>query len=198
MIVYGTSTTKIATETIADKCLNCSNQFTIQLNVYQRYVHLFWIPFLPAGKIGITQCTHCHEVLEQSNFTYSITETYKTAKSNSKTPIWIFSGVLVVAIIIAGGFIYNKQDEAKNAKIILSPQKNDVYEIKLANDSYTLYKVDKVVGDSVFIMPNKFETNQISGLADLEEKGYSEEIFPLVKNDLKIMLEKGEIMDINR
>ena len=47
-------------------------------------------------------------------------------------------------------------------------------------------------------MPNKFETNQISGLSDLEGKGYSDVLIPLVKNDLKIMFEKGEIVDINR
>ncbi|RZJ49132.1 MAG: hypothetical protein EOO44_18850, partial [Flavobacterium sp.] len=141
MIVLGTSTKKIITETVIDKCLNCGNQFTLQLNILQRYVHIFWIPFFPAGKIGATHCTHCQEALEQSNFTYSLTETCKSIKSNSKTPIWTFSGLALLFIIIAGGFFYSRQNEEKNAKIILSPERNDVYEIKLSNQNYTLYKV---------------------------------------------------------
>lgn len=198
MIVFGTSTRQIATEIINDKCLNCGNQFTIQLNILQRYLHLFWIPFLPVGKIGITRCTHCHEILEQSNFTYTLTETYYNIKLNSKTPIWTFSGLVLVLIIISVGIFLSKQNDAKNAQIILTPQRNDIYEVKLSNQNYTLYKVNKVTKDSVFLVQNQFETNSITGLSELEEKGYSEEAFPLIRSDLKNMFEKGEIIDIKR
>jgi hypothetical protein len=198
MIIFGTTTKRITTETVTDKCLNCESRFTIQLNIFQRYVHIFWIPFLPAGKIGVTKCTHCQEVLEQSNFTYSLTETYQSIESNSKTPIWTFSGLALLTLIIAGGLFYNKKNQERNAKIILSPERNDVYEIKLSDQNYTLYKVHKVIGDSVFLTHNKFETNSLTGIDDLEEKGYSEEIFSIFKGDLKNMFEKGEIIEVRR
>jgi hypothetical protein len=198
MIIYGTNSTKIATETVADKCLNCEKQFSIEMNVFQRYVHVFWIPFFPAGKIAVSQCTTCQQVLEKKDFTYSLTEGYEKLKSDSRTPIWTFSGLALIAAIIVWGVIANKQNDARNAKIILAPQKNDVYEIKLGEKKYTLYKVDQVVGDSVFLLMNKYEVNQASGVSDLEAKGYDTEILPLTKEDLKAMLKTGEIMDIER
>ena len=76
-----------------------------------------------------------------------------------------------------------------------------IFEIKTKDNQYTLYKVDNVQGDSVFVHPNQYETNKESGLNDLKAKGdasYSEEITPFLKSELRQMLEKGEITDIDR
>jgi hypothetical protein len=58
--------------------------------------------------------------------------------------------------------------------------------------------VESVAGDSVLIAANNFETNKLSGLRDLKVKGFSTELFSFHINELKKMLEDGEIMDIER
>lgn len=68
-------------------------------------------------------------------------------------------------------------------------------------DQYTLFKVENVAGDTVFIIVNEFETNKVTGLVDLKNKGdeaFIQDPLPILKKDLKSMLEKGEIINIDR
>jgi hypothetical protein len=84
---------------------------------------------------------------------------------------------------------------------MLAPKSGDNLEIKTKENQYTVYKVDEVQGDSVFIRINEFETNKLSGLGELKAKGeksYSEEVYSFSKTELKTMLAEGEIIDVER
>ncbi|WP_245545503.1 hypothetical protein [Mariniradius saccharolyticus] len=99
------------------------------------------------------------------------------------------------------GGIRSNQNKERNAELILSPQKGDVYEIKLDYKQYTLYKVDEVVGDTVFVLPHQYETNKRRGIKDLKMRGDDDfvlERFPILKEELKVKLEEGEIMNVDR
>lgn len=202
MIIFGSKATQVASETINEKCASCGTPNSIQMTVFQKYAHVFWIPSFPMGKTSITQCSHCKQVLEKKEFSRNLHTNYEILKSKSKTPIWTFSGIAIfTAFIIWGGFI-SKQKEELNANLILTPQKGDIYEVKLDRRQYTLYKVEKVSGDTVFILFHEYETNKKSGLRGLKNKGdagfIEEEPLLILKKDLKNMLETGEIMDIER
>ncbi len=201
MIVYGTKGTLLATTTIFEECAGCKAQNSVQMYIYQNHAHIFWIPTFPIGKTGATQCSQCLLVFKKKEFSPSLKGHYESLKSNQKTPLWTFAGLGIIALLITFGIIASKRNDEKNAKIILSPQKGDVYEIRIGQEQYTLYKVDKVNADTVFVLPNYYETNKATGLSELKEKGdqhFINEPFPLLKADLKSMLEKGEIMDIDR
>ncbi|MBB3055954.1 hypothetical protein [Mucilaginibacter gotjawali] len=85
---------------------------------------------------------------------------------------------------------------------ILAPQKNDVYELNLKDDVYTLYKIKKIVSDTIYFWPSKFQTDQASGLSDIADKGdkgFDESItvgFPKVK--LLEMHKTGAIIAVDR
>ena len=131
----------------------------------------------------------------------SVKSSYDNLKLQTKTPIWTFSGLALVAILISIGVVSAQKNDAKNAQLILSPQSGDVFEVKTKDNQYTLFKVDNVKGDSIFLRVNEYETNKLSGLNDLKRKGdmaYSEETFSFLKSELKEMLSKGEIIDIER
>jgi phage FluMu protein Com len=201
MIIYGSKATQVATENINDKCPNCGTQNSIQMTVFQKYAHVFWIPFFPIGKTAATQCSHCKQVLQKKEFTGNLNNDYETLKSNSKTPIWTFSGLALLTALIIWGTISGKQNDEKNAKLILTPQKGDIYEIKKDYKQYTLYKVENIAGDTVFVFVNQYETNKITGLSGLKNKGdeaFIQEPLPILKKELKVMLDKGEIIDIDR
>jgi hypothetical protein len=201
MIIYGSKATEVATENIAEKCSNCGTQHSIQMSVFQKYVHIFWIPFFPIGKTGVTQCIHCKQVLEKSGFGSTLKEAYEAIKKTSKTPVWTFAGLIIIAGLAIWGAITDKQNDAENTQLILAPLKGDVYGIKMDYKRYTLYKVNNIVGDTVFLLLGQYEVNKLMGLIDLKKKGdeaYGEEVFPLVKTDLMNMLDKGEIIDIER
>lgn len=198
MIIYGSQSKELAKETLIDKCENCGTQNGIEMHVFQKYAHVFWIPLFPIGRTGVSQCNHCKQVLKLKEMPASLKISCNNLKAQTKTPIWTFSGLALVAVLISIGVISDKKKDAKNAQLILTPQSGDIFHIKTKENQYTLYRIDQVQGDSVFVQVNNYETNKITGLAELNQKGYSEEIFGLTKSDVKQMFDNGEIIDIDR
>ncbi len=201
MIIYGSKATELKTENITGKCPHCATPASVQMTVFQKFAHIFWIPFFPTGKTGATSCSHCKQVLQKKEFDTSLLENYETLKVQTKTPVWTFSGLVILILLISWGVVQSRQHDAKNAKIILIPQKGDIYEIKNGYQQYTLYKVDSIAGDTVYLLTHQYETTKLSGLRDLKNKGdeaYSADLLPMLKSDLKTMLDKGEIVDIDR
>ena len=201
MIVYGSKASQMATEKTNETCASCGTPGSIQMTLFQRYAHIFWIPLFPIGKVGVTECSHCRQVLEKKAFSRNLNTSYEVMKSKTKTPVWTFSGLAVLTVLIAWGVVTGKQNDERNAALILVPQQGDVYEVKKEDKQYTLFKVESVVGDTVLVLLNEYETNKVTGLSDIKAKGeeaYDAEALPILKADLKAMLEKGEIIDIDR
>jgi len=200
MIIYGTKTTQLAKETLVEKCTSCGTMNSVDLIVFQKYAHIFWIPFFPTGKTGVSQCQHCKKVLKLKEMPEVMRIYYDNLKRQSKTPVWTFSGLGLVAALVLVVTVTEKQKDARNAKLILSPQKGDVLEVR-SGSNYTLYKVSEVSGDTVYILMNQFETNKATGLSGLKKKGneaYLDVAQPFLKSDLKDLFDKGDIIDINR
>ena len=201
MIIYGSRNIQLAKETITDKCPNCGTQNSVELNVFQKYAHVFWIPFFPMGKTAVSQCNHCRQILKNKEMPEAFKSNYEVLKAQNKTPLWTFAGLAILVTLISWGVINDKQNDEKNAKLILAPKSGDVFEIKTPENQYTLYKVDRVNGDTAFVRLHQYESNKISGLTDLKQKGdaaYTEETMPYSLSELKEMLNKGEIRDIER
>lgn len=196
MIIYGSRNKQLAKEHITEKCPNCGTPNSIDMHVFQKYAHVFWIPFFPMGKTGASQCDHCKQVLQLKEMPSSLKTEYENLKSQTKTPIWTFAGLAFIAVIITVGVINDKVKDQENAKLILAPQAGDIFEIKNSNTEYTIYKVDEVKADSVFVLPSNYEVNKESGLKVLKSKDFSTDRY--TKAELKEMLEKGNIINIDR
>ncbi len=201
MIVYGQKAKVLATETLTEKCPNCGAIASVQLSVVQKYVHVFWIPCIPLGKTGISQCGNCKQVLKLKSMPQSFKDAYDAFKAQAKTPVYMYSGLGLIVLLFAWATYHGQQNAKQYALLITAPQKGDIFEIKTNENKYTLYKVDAVVGDTVFVRPNNFETSEESGLSDLKQKGdtsFGEETQPILKPALKTMLEKGDIVGVER
>ncbi|MEO7309166.1 MAG: hypothetical protein ABIX01_02120 [Chitinophagaceae bacterium] len=201
MIFYGTKRKQIGKEFITEKCPNCGAQTSIDMHVFQKYAHVYWLPFFPINKTGVSQCASCKQILEVKQMPPSIKAFYDELKAKSKTPIWTFSGLALLAVIIVIAVISGKQNDEKNAKLIAAPIKGDIYEVKTDAGQYTLYLVDEVLGDSIFLRTNNYETNKSSGISDLKRKGmtaYSEDTYAFSKGEIKAKFDKKEIFDVDR
>lgn len=107
---------------------------------------------------------------------------------------------LIVLVVIMSAFEGIKRAK-QNAALILAPKAGDIFEIKTKDLNYTLYKVSSVNGDSVFVQPNLYETDRSSGISSIKSKGdaaFAEEESLIMKPELKQMLDKGDIRDIDR
>jgi hypothetical protein len=199
MIIYGTKGKLLAKETLFEKCTNCGSQNSVELVVYQRYAHVFWIPFFPTFKKGYSQCGHCKQVLEVKQMPASLQESFDRLKKSTKAPIWTFTGLALFTVLIAMIIISIRNENAENKKLVADPRKGDIYEVKLGSSSYTLYKVDEVVGDTVYVVQNMYETNKSSGLSDLKTKPFAEdEVIGYSKAEIKTLFDDDKIVDVDR
>lgn len=125
-------------------------------------------------------------------------DSYNQVKAQTKIPVWTFSGIALIAVIVVIGIISGKKKDERNAQLILSPKAGDIFEIKTPDNNYSLIRVTSVNGDTVFIQQNEYQVDRSSGLDDLRKKDYAPEEYGISKSVLKTMLEKGDILDIER
>lgn len=201
MIIYGTRAVQIAKEFVPDKCPNCGSVSSIDMHVFQKYAHVFWIPFFPLERNGVSQCDKCKQILKEDQMPDALRGSYYRLKKQTKTPVWIFSGLALVAIIITSVIIYSNYRYDKNVDLVQAPQKGDIYEMKMHNGFYTVFKVSEVAKDSVFLFIGNYESNKTSGLMEILMKGneaFSSDLYGYSRKELKAMLARGDIYDILR
>jgi len=201
MIIYGSKTTHLRTQDISGQCRSCGTSNSLQLIAFQKYAHVFWIPFFPIGKLYMTQCNHCKQVLNENEIRNTYNAAYTDIKQQLKTPAWVFTGLGLTALIIISAVISGQEKSKENKAWIKSPIKGDVYKFKTTDGKYSLLKVEETNGDTIYVLPNNYAATKISGLTKLLGQGdstYSEESYPILKSRLSTMLEEGTIQDIIR
>ena len=198
MIIYGSRNKQLAKEIIAEKCPHCGTQNSIDMHVFQKYAHVFWIPMFPMGKNGVSQCDHCKQVLTSSKMPSSLRTAYENLKAQTKTPIWMFIGIALLAILIFTIVIEEKEKSDHSKTYIKDLKVNDILQTKVA-EGYTLYKVKAVKGDSVFVVQNKFvvATSRFDKL-NSDNTSFYEEGEVLSKRELEEKFNNEEIMDVIR
>ncbi|MFZ4523159.1 MAG: zinc-ribbon domain-containing protein [Bacteroidales bacterium] len=201
MIIYGKKGEKLAQESLATTCPNCGEQNCIQIYVFQKYAHVFWIPFFPMKKTGVTHCKQCSQILQLEDMPPTLTADYNVLRAKTRTPLWMFTGLAIVAALIIISAISNKYKDENNAKLILAPQSGDVYEIKTKYNKYTLLKIESVFNDTVYVRWNRYETDKTTGIDKLKSdvfNAYTQEIYGFSKAELKKMFDDRNILDIDR
>jgi zinc-ribbon family len=202
MIIFGIKASSLFTHKIAsESCTHCGTHDSVNVNVFQRYFHVFWIPFFPIGKTSVTQCDHCRHALRQHEMPASLQNYCKSASAKVKTHIWSFSGLFLFGVLLTCVIISNQQDSRENAAYISAPAQGDIYELKEGEHAFTLLKVENVVKDTVFIHYHQYQVTKSTGLIDLKaDKGleYNPLLVSFSKQALKDMYDKGEILNIDR
>jgi len=201
MIVYGYRSTHLKSGHLPSvKCPNCETQNQITTSVYGRHVHIFWIPLFPVGKTAVFECQHCHKGFKKKELHDDGKLAYKNFKTTVKTPIWKYSGLVIIAVLIAFGFYTNKQDEAKVAAFAEQPAMFDVYTFRTENNYYSTFKVLKVFNDSIYVSYNTMETNKRSRVSDIDiPKNYQDSLYyVLTTQHIKTLQESGDLVDIDR
>jgi hypothetical protein len=201
MVFYGTRTRHKSTHPLPGPCPHCGTEGSVELDIHQRYAHVFWIPVVPLGRVAGTECTHCKEVRRAKEMHPATQLLAKDLLKEDRTPVWMFSGVIVIGLLIPWAFWQSgRNDVAVRAKL-QAPLVGDVYEIDLVDGGYTLYKVTAVTGDSVTVLLCNSETNKLRGLYTLEAEGdaaYSDEQAAFSLADLQRMRDEGVVFSVKR
>jgi hypothetical protein len=199
--MYGIKAKRLATFKIDTSCKKCDSKDSIYMNIYQKYGHLFWIPLFPTSKVPVTECSHCKNVTEKDMFSNNMLHVFSKLKRKTKTPIWTFSGLVLVTIFVGVSLVNHVLKARNSAKFIMEPQVGDVYQMKLDEKSYSLAKVHHVKGDTTYLQLYSYSTPNISDIDDLKAKGtaaFENKTLSVVTAELKTMLDEGKIMAVER
>ncbi|WP_350285689.1 hypothetical protein [uncultured Croceitalea sp.] len=201
MIIYGYRSTHLKTGALPNvKCPNCGSQTQMTTSVYGRHVHIFWIPLFPAGKIGVFECQHCHKGFKKKALGQDAKLAYKNFKTTVKTPIWKYSGLMIIALLVALGFYSSSKDKERVQQLVKEPAMFDVYTFRTEQNYYSTFKVSQVFEDSIYVNYNNFETNKLTGVKDIDKKeNYQDSLYyVLTVNDIKALEASGDLMDVCR
>jgi hypothetical protein len=200
MIIYGTRFVHLKSgqpKSIA--CTHCGQTDTTILSAYSKHAHIFWIPIFPIGRVVHAQCTHCKQALEYKNMSHELQRESNNLKAETKAPIWQFAGLALIAGLIGLGMYSSGQAEKSQLEYIANPKAEDIYSIETDDKNYTTLKVTSVSSDSVFLSPNKYQTDKRTGIYEIDKaENYAEETYGMSRKYLNQMLQDGDIYSIER
>ena len=180
-------------------CSECGCIESIFVVPAQEYFHVFWIPMFPLVKKYTFICNNCG-----GEFTEPKKEIPLEVKRQCKTPRWAFIGsvISVIAIVALVTFaeISNSKNRIQYNEWIDNPEINDVYEVKLDTEGYSLMKVVSFTSDSIYFYPYSEYTDLFSGLKELSGADYlgEEHIQGYLKDELKNGIEESNVLKIRR
>ncbi|MCA8829291.1 hypothetical protein [Hymenobacter pini] len=199
MIIYGYRSSHLLTEPVAGECLACSGTNTLRMSVFGRYAHVYWIPLFPIGKVGASECGHCRQVLKPKEMDGSLRQTFQELKNRSRVPLWHFVGLAALVALACWLLVKNSNDQRANQSFITTPHKGDIYHVRTNNGHYSLWKVQDVTGNAVKLLANNYEIDNETKVQELNRpENYATDPLELTRYDLKIMLDKQEIVDVER
>ncbi|MDR2010754.1 MAG: zinc ribbon domain-containing protein [Bacteroidales bacterium] len=175
------------------KCDNCNSRGQI-FSVYREYFHIFFIPIFPFGIKTINSiCLKCNYIFngEKRDYYLSIT----------RTPIYLYTGVILVIIFITTVIISNINTQKQKAEYIANPKINDVYLIRQDEDKSTIYyylKVKNIDADTVELLHSYLQYNRFVSTMSDSDYFVNNEIYRVLKSDLKKYLDSGMINSVER
>lgn len=100
MIINGLNKPKIGSVKISNfNCKHCGVSSKHLITVLGRYVHFFWIPTFPAGRIITSECSNCKTTTKKKNFSPQLNRLYNLHKGKVKRPIFHWSGTIAFVSI---------------------------------------------------------------------------------------------------
>lgn len=202
MILFGTKKKEIKSGRISNiVCHYCSENVTMNYSVETSYFHLYWIPIFPYKKRTYADCTECDTLFEYKHFSEQLKN--KLNRENelkpSKNPVWMYSGLLILGVIIPLAFFQSSRADSKKDNYVNNPKVGDVYYLNSLPSKYTTMKIAAVEKDSVhFILNDTSVTKFVKVFSINEDHYYSTKNKSYSKSQLTKLLENDSIYSIDR
>lgn len=194
MIIYGRRKIRIKKyDNYLTKCEHC-NSYEQRYAVYQEYFHIFFIPFFPSSIKTIKSfCIKCKDTFshEKRNHYLSIT----------RTPIYFYTGIILFVGLFFTAVLGNITTQKKKAEYVSNPKISDVYLIREDENkeiTYYFLKIRNINSDTVELLHSSLQYNRyVSTMID-SDYFVKNDIFRVLKSDLKSYLDSGIINMVER
>ncbi|HEY4110583.1 hypothetical protein [Puia sp.] len=159
------------------------------------YFHLSFIPVFPIGKKRFEiRCTKCGDDTRSE----ILVRKYEKV---ARTPLYLFSAPILAVVIGAFWIFWNSNNQKNNAEYVANPKVGDVYTIsEHRNDGTTYYflRLAEIKGDTVLAIHSSLEYNYFVNTITGDDHFVKDDTSIYVRQELKGMLEKGEIYMVRR
>lgn len=194
-LIYGRKVTRIKKYTDNQNHCKACKSFDLNVEVYKEYFHIFFIPFVPTGDKAVKiSCNNCGEP-------FRVDSVQKDYENNTRLPVYLYSGLIMVVALILLLVNENIKTQKEKARIVEDPRVGDVYTIRKDENNSTSYyflRAAQIKGDTVYAYhSNLIYNGYITQLNDEDFFVKAEELI-FTKKELKEMLDKGEINDVER
>ena len=193
MIIYGSKAVHlVSAQPTSITCPSCGTPGSLIISTFRRHAHIFWIPLFPIGKTGVSQCQHCKQVMKVKEMPNNIRKEYEYIKDEKRGPLWQFAGLGLIVVLVTWGGITTSQHKELVVQYLADPLTGDVYEYKVEAGHYSTFKILGVTPDSVYVSPNEYETNKMTGVDDINKaENYSDEVYGMARTDIDEMYQQG-------
>ncbi len=196
MIIYGWRDKVIKTyEDSHIKCKECGSYSQVFI-VLQSYFHIFWIPFFPLGrKKVVCQCVECEDA--------SNTERLDHYRSVTRTPFYLFTGVLLIAgfLLVSMWNVYREKSYLKQC--VQNPRVGDVFMLETEayedKTTYHFMKLTEVTPDTLFMIMNAYYYYKKS-IDEIDPDDYfiSNDRYYILTNELEEYRREGSLKKVFR
>lgn len=181
---------------LAKYCESCK-KIPIEYHVYQKYVHIFWMPVFPLGKHVKKYCPHCNELLE--NVVSPVSSSYM---SKTKTPIYLYTLIILFFLLIALLVNENIKTQKLKKEYLQNPEVGDVYIMRDKDENnktvYYFQRISRIGIKKIYFYLNTLYYYQYTSKFDNKDKFVKDREFGIEKDQLKELLDKGTINSIIR
>lgn len=198
IFLIGTKSSNVKNGNIQNEnCPNCKTENSLDFIINREYVHITLIPLFSYGKTVFIKCNHCKENFDFIDLNESIQQKLANEKLKSSALLYIGSFIILLSLLFLVKKNYDENTET--SKLIKSPMKGDVYNLKFSNGYYSNMKIEKIIKDSVYTIHNDYNTYMFYDVDDLNKpENYSDKKVNYAKNDILTLYKKGEIIKISR
>ncbi len=201
MVIYGWNSKSLKEAPFnGHQCTNCGHEST-HIVVYGSYFHIFWIPLFPYRKSLKIICDNCQHASKPKEVSEEVRSLAKQLKSKVNFPLYMFSGIGVIILLIAYFTIQGNIDNKAYAEYLEQPQVDDIYHLyndeEISEYKYYLWKVVDVNGDSVNVSPNSFQYNYKPTKLEPND-GFYDVYITFHKHQLQEFLETDLIRKVQR
>ncbi len=200
MVFYGTKSTFLKAEKVmGEKCPNCKSAGSVNISVFGKYAHIYWIPTFPWKKMVQVSCEHCQRHFSEKELPTNLQTIADEIKGEAKAPVWHFSGLVLLGALVFFMWNHMTSNAKENQEMIAHPMPGDRYKIKTETREHTMFKIKNVTADSVYFLTNQYTVNKMSRVYKIDKaENYMDIGEAFSKKDLLDWFASKKIYDIKR
>jgi len=193
--VFGRRVARIAKFTDKEYICYPCKAFEREVKVFMPYFHLCYIPVFPIGKKQFeVRCANCGDDTKSENL-------IKKYEKRARTPVYLFSALILAALIGAYWIYWNSDNQKNNAQYVANPMVGDVYTVRehrTGGTTWYFLRLAEIKGDTLMAIHSSLEYNNFVNATEGDDYFVKNDTSLHTRKELTNMLEDGEIYRVRR